>query len=292
MATSRRRARSVLATLGAAAVLVGGAAAPAGATPAERYVSLGDSYTSAPGVPVQIDANCGRSNSNYPSLTARELDIASFRDVSCGGATTAEMWRAQGTNPPQLDALNKRTTLVSLQIGGNDIGFGEIIATCARLGATDPTGAPCTAHYTKGGTDVLARRIAAAAPRVHKVIRAIHQRAPRAKVYVLGYPAITPETGPGCWPSVPTAAGDVAYNRATAKRLNAMLRIVATLSRATYVDTYKPSIGHDACRPPATRWVEPLVPASPAAPFHPNAKGEKAMADALLKHLTRPGRDH
>ncbi|MFJ6695289.1 SGNH/GDSL hydrolase family protein [Streptomyces sp. NPDC091272] len=290
MATSRRRARSVLATLGAAAVLVGGATAPAGATRAERYVALGDSYTSAPGVPVQVDANCARSNSNYPSLTARTLGVASFQDVSCGGATTAEMWRAQGTNAPQLDALTRRTTLVTLQIGGNDIGFGEIISTCARLGATDPTGAPCTAHYTSGGTDVLARRIAAAAPKVHKVIKAVHQRAPQAKVYVLGYPAITPDTGTGCWPSLPTAAGDVAYNRATAKRLNAMLRVVATLTRATYVDTYKPSIGHDACQPPANRWVEPLVPASPSAPFHPNATGEKAMADALLKQLARSGR--
>ncbi|WP_433543858.1 SGNH/GDSL hydrolase family protein (plasmid) [Streptomyces sp. CA-294286] len=287
---SRRRARSGLAALGAAAVLVGGATAPAGATPAERYVALGDSYTSAPGVPVQVDADCGRSNNNYPSITARRLPVAAFRDVSCGGATTVEMWRAQGTNPPQLDALTKHTTLVTLQIGGNDIGFGEIIGTCARLSYTDPTGAPCTAHYTAGGTDVLARRIAAAAPRVHKVIRAIHQRAPRAKVYLLGYPAIAPDKGTGCWPSLPTAAGDVAYSRATAKRLNGMLRIVATLSRATYVDTYKPSVGHDACQSPADRWVEPLVPASPAAPFHPNAAGEKAMADVLLKHLARPGR--
>ncbi|NYV78733.1 SGNH/GDSL hydrolase family protein, partial [Streptomyces sp. UH6] len=196
MGKSRRRALSGLAALGAAALMVGGGAAPSPATPAERYVALGDSYTSAPGVPRQIDADCARSDRNYPSLTARSIGAASFRDVSCGGATTAEMWRSQRSNPSQLTAVTKDTTLVTVQIGGNDIGFGEIMSTCGSLGATDPGGAPCTAHYTAGGTDVLADRIAGAAPLVEKVLDAVHARSPRARVYVLGYPPILPESGP------------------------------------------------------------------------------------------------
>ncbi|MFE5208005.1 SGNH/GDSL hydrolase family protein [Streptomyces sp. NPDC056600] len=290
MGKSRRRTLSGLAALGAAALMLGAGAAPSPATPAERYVALGDSYTSGPGIPRQTDADCARSDRNYPSLTARALDVASFKDVSCGGATTAEMWRSQKSNPPQLTAVSKDTTLVTLQIGGNDIGFGEIMNTCGRLGASDPAGAPCTAYWTGGGRDVLADRIAAAAPLVEKVLDAVHARSPRARVYVLGYPPILPESGSGCWPVVTAAAGDVPYMRATAKRLNAMLREVAEDDRARYVDTYTPAIGHDACRPPAERWTEPLVPASPAAPYHPNAAGEQAMADALLARLAEPGR--
>lgn len=290
MGKSRRRTLSGLAALGAAALLVGAGTTPSPATPAERYVALGDSYTSGPGIPRQTDADCARSDRNYPSLTARALRVASFEDVSCGGATTAEMWRSQRSNPPQLTAVSKKTTLVTLQIGGNDIGFGEIMNTCGRLGATDPAGAPCTAYWTGGGRDVLADRIAAAAPLVEEVLDAVHARSPRARVYVLGYPPILPESGTGCWPVVTAAAGDVPYMRATAKRLNAMLREVAEDGRARYVDTYTPAIGHDACRPPAERWTEPLVPASPAAPYHPNAAGEQAMADALLARLAEPGR--
>ncbi|WP_166020336.1 SGNH/GDSL hydrolase family protein [Streptomyces chilikensis] len=290
MGKSRRRALLGLAALGAAALAVGGGAAPSPATPAEHYVALGDSYTSGPGIPRQVDADCARSDRNYPSLTARALGVASFTDVSCGGATTADMWRPQRGNPPQLTAVSKDTTLVTVQIGGNDIGFGEIMSTCGRLGAADPAGAPCTAHYTGGGTDVLADRVEAAAPLVGKVLDAVHERSPRARVYVLGYPPILPESGPGCWPVVAAATGDVPYMRATAKRLNAMLREVAGDSRARYVDTYAPAVGHDACRPPAERWTEPLVPASPAAPLHPNAAGERAMADALLARLAEPGR--
>src|SRR5688572_15016522 len=68
----------------------------------DAYVALGDSYTSGPLIPDQVDAACGRSNRNYPSLVAQRLRGTELTDVSCGGATTAEMWKAQGGNPPQL----------------------------------------------------------------------------------------------------------------------------------------------------------------------------------------------
>ncbi len=65
-----------------------------------------------------------------------------------------------------------------------------------------------------------------------------------------------------------------------------MLRQRAEAASATYVDTYTPSLGHDACSDPARRWIEPLVPASPAAPMHPNALGEQGMADAVTHAIT------
>ena len=58
--------------------------------------------------------------------------------------------------------------------------------------------------------------------------------------------------------------------------LNSMLRRDAQAAGAGYVDTYAPSEGHDACSVPASRWIEPLLPASPAAPLHPNAAGVNA----------------
>lgn len=64
-----------------------------------------------------------------------------------------------------------------------------------------------------------------------------------------------------------------------------MLDLVAEWNRVTYVDTYGPTRGHDMCKAPADRWIEPLQPASPAAPAHPNAKGEEAMARAVLERL-------
>ncbi|MEV6103674.1 SGNH/GDSL hydrolase family protein [Streptomyces sp. NPDC051940] len=286
----RRSAVAALAASGAAALVVAGTAAPAGATPAEHYVALGDSYTSGPRIPTVVNGDCERSDHNYPSLTAAALGVATFKDASCGGARTVHMWEQQGSNPPQLDALDKTTTLVSLGISGNDIGFGEIIGTCTALSFTDPTGNPCERRYTATGTDELAARIADASAKVDKVIDAIHDRAPRARVVVVGYPVIVPDDGVGCRPAVMMADKDIPYLRDTEKRLNDMLRTVAAGNRAQYADSYAATVGHDICKSPADRWVEPLVPANPAAPFHPNAKGEQAMADAVLGLLAAPGR--
>ena len=288
-AARRRRATAVAAAVGSCVVAVG-AAAPVAAHGDGRgrgtdYVALGDSYTSGPSIPRQVDVNCARSDRNYPSLVASERKVSTFEDVSCGGATTEQMWKAQGTNPPQLDALRRDTDLVTVQIGGNDIGFGSIIGTCAALSSQDLSGDPCRRHYTSSGADRLTLRILDTAPRIARVLRAVHAKAPRARVLVVGYPDLLPEDGSGCHPAVPFAAQDFPYLRDTGKRLNLMMRLVARLNRAEYVDTYGPTIGHDMCKAPEVRWVEPLQPASPAAPAHPNAKGEKAMARSVLKQL-------
>ena len=250
-----------------------------------RYVSLGDSYTAGPLIPQQVDANCARSDHNYPSIVAAARKATAFKDVSCSGATTENMWKAQGTNEPQLDALNRDTGLVTVQIGGNDIGFSSIIGTCARLSSQDPTGDPCRRYYASSGIDQLTVAIARTAPKIDAVLRAVHTRAPHARVLVVGYPDLLPDDGSGCYPSVPFAAKDFAYLRDTGKRLNLMLRLVAEWDRAEYVDTYGPTVGHDMCKAPDVRWIEPLQPASPAAPAHPNAKGEEAMARAVLERL-------
>ena len=300
---ARRTAAIGLAALGGALALTAGAVAPATAEPGAghgnhaparphprygHYTALGDSYTSGPVIPTQVDAACQRSDHNYPSLVAASGTAARLDDASCGGATTVQMWQAQGDNPPQLDAVHRDTDLVTLQIGGNDIGFGSIIATCASLSVTAPAGDPCEQHYTAGGTDQLADNVRTTAPKVAAVLRAVRQRAPHARVVVVGYPDLLPDRGPGCFPAVPFAAGDVAYLRDTEKRLNAMLALEALLHGASYADTYTPTVGHDMCQPEGTRWIEPLVPAAPAGPAHPNAQGEQAMARAVLARLRVP----
>ncbi|MFG2352146.1 SGNH/GDSL hydrolase family protein [Streptomyces sp. NPDC048521] len=288
-ARGRRRAAVLGAALGGCA-LVAASTTPAAAHSGGHgrdvsYVALGDSYTSGPGIPRQVDADCGRSDHNYPSLVAAARQVTGFTDVSCGGATTAQMWQAQGTHAPQLDALRRDTDLVTLQIGGNDAGFGSIIGTCARLASQDPAGNPCERSYHASGYDQLALAVVRTAPKVDRVLRAVHARAPHARVIVVGYPDLLPDDGSGCYPQVPFAQRDFGYLRDTEKRLNLMLRLVAGVNRAEYVDTYGPTVGHDMCKAPADRWIEPLQPASPAAPAHPNAKGEAAMAQAVLDRL-------
>ena len=268
-----------------------GAFAPPGAADPPHYVSLGDSYTAAPLVPVQTGspAGCLRSTHSYPFLVAVGTGAATFTDVSCQGATTANMTHPQsvplGTNPPEENALSVGTTLVTLQIGGNNIGFSDIIIHCTTLSLTNPFGSPCKSHYTPGGTDQLRAKINATAPKVAADLQGIHADAPNARVFVVGYPVILPDSGNGCWPEVPIAFGDVPYLRGVEKALNSMLAFVAAANNATFVDTYTASIGHDVCQAPGTKWVEGLIPTSLAAPFHPNRLGEQGVAQQVLAAL-------
>jgi lysophospholipase L1-like esterase len=274
-----------------ATALVATAVPASAATPRSSYVALGDSYAAGPLIPLQVGLppGCLRSNRNYPALVARSLGITDFRDVSCSGATTEDLTAPQqvplGVNPPQLHALRPDTELVSLTIGGNDVGFTGIIGDCAVRSPLRPRGAACKDYFTSGGADRLAARIAAAAPKVAAALAAIKDRSPNATVVLVGYPTILPDTGPGCFPEVPFSSGDVAYLRGVEKELNAMLAEQADLAGVEYVDTYTPTIGHDVCTPPGTRWVEGLVPTAPAAPVHPNALGEAAMARATVAAL-------
>ena len=293
-----RVSRACAAVAGGSLLVIGlsgtagaGVFAPPGAAGPPHYVSLGDSYTAAPLVPVQTGspAGCLRSTHSYPFLVASGTGAATFTDVSCQGATTANMTHPQsvplGTNPPQDNALSASTTLVTLQIGGNNIGFSDIIVHCTTLSLTNPFGSPCKDHYTSGGTDKLRAKINAAATKVAAVLQGIHADAPNARVFLVGYPVILPNSGSGCWPLVPIAFGDVPYLRGVEKALNSMLAAVAAANNATFVDTYTASIGHDVCRAPGTKWVEGLIPTSLAAPFHPNQLGEQSMARQVLAAL-------
>jgi lysophospholipase L1-like esterase len=272
------------------AIVVGGPTSASAAPPPGRYVALGDSFTSGPVIPTQVDLNCVRSNRNYPSIVAGTIPSSSFADVSCGGATTGDILNpGNGTLgvrvPAQIDAVTAAAALVSVGIGGNDIGFSSIISNCAQASLSNPFGSPCRDQYTANGTDELRARIAATAPKVATVLQRVHAAAPSALVLVVGYIAILPDTGFGCWPTVPIAFGDVPYLRGVQKALNSMLATTAAANGATYVDVYTPSIGHDACKSSSVRWTEGLIPSNSAAPFHPNAAGERGMANAVMARL-------
>jgi lysophospholipase L1-like esterase len=293
MSSSSRSIRRWLAravVLGLTAALVG-LVAPGTAQarkPRQSYVALGDSFTAGPLIPVQQPdpLGCLRSDHDYPHLVASALGVSDFKDASCSGAETDDMTAPQGVtpgpNPPQFDRLSPTTELVTVGIGGNDIGFSEIIENCF---APTPSGQPCQDHYVVNGHDELRARIAATAPKVAAVLQGIRQRSPLARIFVVPYISILPETGPGCWPQMPIAPNDVPYLRGIHHELNGMLARQARANGARYIDAFTPSIGHDACQLPISRWVEPAVPNQPAAPVHPNLFGMQGYADAVLARI-------
>ena len=310
---SRRRV-AVLAAIGVTALstpfVSSSLAAPSANAGPKSMVALGDSFASGPLVPVQYEQpwGCLRSSNNYAHQVARQLDLA-LVDVTCSGASTKHMWETHGVspeqelnengspvgdtghpgNPPQLDALAATTDIVTLQIGGNDIGFGSLATTCGE-GAIRGTG--CRQAVAE---ERPFERIAATAPKIAAVLDEIHRRSPAAKVYVLGYSGIF-KIGPTArCDAMGVGEEDAQYLRSIQESLNAMIESVADAAdrtysaAASYVDVYGPSAGHTACDLPAIRWVEPIVPVNAAAPVHPNLGGMTAIRDLLVDEVWPKG---
>src|SRR5262245_52789788 len=179
---SMRTALLVLLSLVATMVCAGTASAAA-----PRYVALGDSAASGPGItPIDLSSpGCFRSQRNYPKLAAAAVGVP-ITDVTCSGADTGDMTASQSTDlgdvPPQFDALTADTTLVTLQIGGNDAGLVGLAESCLNLLPEQLGGSSCADENTAGGQDVYGARVDAVGPKAAAVLDGIHQRAPSARV--------------------------------------------------------------------------------------------------------------
>ena len=250
--------------------------------PVGRYVALGDSFTAGPLIPY-VDADraaCLRSSANYPTVLRHWLHANRVVDVSCSGADTEDL-RAE-----QLRSVTTATDLVTVGIGGNDFSiFATLAQQCSELASTDPTGAPCRVALRRNdGTNPLLAQADRVGRRLAGALRTVAERAPDAVVAVVGYPRILPASG--TCTSVPLAAGDYAFADRVERRLNTALRAAATRADATYVDTYGPSFGHDACAGGAA-WVNGQdTRAVRALGFHPYASGMQATAAAAYRTLT------
>lgn len=266
----------------------GSSSSPTRELPALSYVALGDSYTAAPGIPETDGSDsCLRSSHNYPSLVADRLgddyDVE-LTDRSCSGADTSSLAGPQtfgGTPlPPQLDALERGTDLVTLSIGGNDFGvFLRLVGGCVSMAAQDPDGSPCR-DAARGQGDLLARTQDRIEGRLVRAIEEVRRRAPDAQVLVVGYPQLAPAHG-GCPDLLPLASGDLPFARLVNKSLTDNLARAAERTHTTYVDVWRASAGHDICS--AEPWVNGQNGVDGGAiPFHPLPAGQRAVADLVV----------
>lgn len=258
--------RAAASVVSAAAVAVGSTvlAAPAFAesTAAENYAALGDSYASGVGTREYIDEDCLRSEKGYPKLWSDAHEVANFEFVACSGATTDDL------NANQLGALNEDTTIVTVSIGGNDIGFSDIVQDC--LLGTDSGCDDAVSEGEAKARDELPGKL-------DTTYSNIASAAPNAEVVVVGYPRLT-ELG-DC--DIP------AFSDAKRERLNEGADVLASVieERASaagfkYADPRSAFDGHGVCS--SDEWVNgpsnPLVES-----FHPNADG---YANGYLPTLT------
>jgi hypothetical protein len=249
---------------------------PSAASAATTYVAMGDSYTSGPGILPYAPAappECGQSELSYPYLVASALKL-SLTDVSCGGAKTENFTVEQYPDqPPQFDALNASTEVVSLGMGGNDGNlFETLLVGCTETDLTHLNEkAPCKAEFQSFVTSTFA---ADKGP-FEAALAEIHVLAPEAKVFVVGYPDILPKDDI-CGSDFPWLRGDVKWFRSDVEKLgNKDLKEEAKANDAVFVETFKQSEAHSACEPVGTRWIEPIFGSLTGVAVHPNALGQE-----------------
>lgn len=267
----------------------------------DRYVAIGDSFTSAPYVPnTDLAAGCLRSDANYPSLLAADLEITSLVDVSCSGAETRDVRRQQSLFGeeralPQLRPLTADTDLVTVGLGGNDFGiFGQLARTCPVTGPDGEVvgGQGAGGQGARGFAATCGRidpsvadRLPQIEQRLVRVLREVSQRAPDATVVLVGYPRFLDIDGPTC-PQLPVTREDARGLDAFSAALNDAMARAARRGGAEYADMYTPSAGHGVCAGEEA-WVNGVnTDTQRALALHPVSRGQAAVAEVLADLLT------
>ena len=120
-----------------------------------RYVALGSSMAAGPGIRPRAAGSpwrAMRSAGNYPHVIARRTG-AELIDVTYSGATTSHLLTdSQNGAPPQIQALDGTEDLVTVTIGGNDVGYVPMLVAATLPSALralpDDTMVYCGHEYT------------------------------------------------------------------------------------------------------------------------------------------------
>lgn len=270
--------RTLTLLLAAAAAVTAAAQTPASVTKGASYVALGSSFAAGPGIDTQL-GTCGRSDHNYPHLVAAALELK-LTDVSCGGATTANILDTpQNGAAPQLAAVGADTALVTVTIGGNDITYSASTGRCGNAKAEDA----CAAKLDQARIATLVTELPG---RLATVLDAIRAKAPKAVIVMVTYPRVVPPAAERC-AGVGLTDADADYFAKMGEQLEEAMAGSAKAKQMLVADPYVLSTGHGPCANGNDRWVNGAVPVGSGAAFHPTASAHEEMAKLVLAALGR-----
>jgi lysophospholipase L1-like esterase len=254
----------------------------------KRYVALGSSMAAGPGIrPRAVGAPwwSGRSARNYPHLLAERLKL-DLVDVTFSGATTAHVLADhQHGEPPQIAVLDGSESLVTVTIGGNDVGYVPLLmaASLPRCARRLPLlGGRISELLDRATRD---RALAQVFDSLCAVGRALRARAPYARICFVDYLTMLPPAGA---PAPPLLQAEADLGRHVAGTLERLTADAATATGCEVVCVAAASRQHHAwsAEPWTTapaRYGMPL-PGRPA-PLHPNGAGMAAVADLVAAQL-------
>jgi lysophospholipase L1-like esterase len=248
-----------------------------------RYVALGSSMAAGPGIrPAAPGApfGSGRSARNYAHLVAEQLKL-DLVDVTFSGATTAHVLaeRQRGARP-QIEALDGSEELVTITIGGNDIGYVPLLMAASLPAAARRLPLLGGRLRELFDRDARERALDDVGESLHAVGTAVRRRAPQARVVFVDYLTLLPPEG---IPADPLSAEHADLGRFVGARLEDTTAAAARAAGCEVVRAGQASRNHHpwSSDPWAmgAGWPLPWRP----APFHPNAAGMRAVTDLILQ---------
>ncbi|ACU73657.1 secreted hydrolase [Catenulispora acidiphila DSM 44928] len=251
-----KRALLVLAAVTTAFTTV--MATDASAASSVHYVALGDSYSSGVGSGSYISSsgNCLRSTLAYSQLWANAHSPASYTSVACSGATTTDVLNSQ------ISALSSSTNLVSITIGGNDVGFSSVMQTCVL--DSDSTCLSAINASVAQAKSVLPGKLGT-------TFSAIRSAAPSARVVVMGYPEFYDLGNSWICPGLSTT-DRTALNNA-ADTLDGIIQTAAKNAGDSYADVRSKFSGHELCDF-FNEWLHSVNITDVTESYHPTADGQ------------------
>lgn len=239
-------------------------ATAAAASAADRYVALGDSYSSGTGTRTYFDSACQRSYTAYPELVAKDRPNTALVFAACSGAKTGDVLNNQ------VQQLTTDTRFVTITIGGNDAGFSSVITECAK---------PAWLSNCAGRVTTAQTYIRNTLPgQLDSVYNSIHSRAPTATVIVLSYPRLF--NGEDCNAGTWFSPDDETRLNATADLLASTTKTRAAAHGFVFKDAIAPFTGHAICS--SSEWLNGLSNPTGES-YHPNTSGHKSGYEPLVR---------
>lgn len=233
-----------------------------------EYVALGDSYAAGVGAGARQNV-CWRGEGGYPVLVAARLGRG-VAYQACLGATIGDVTRNQ------VEALSAQTSIVTLTVGGNDVGFVPVLIAAAQPGwmANSDTAIDNALIVLRGQLPGWLSALYAD----------IAARAGGADVLVTGYPRIF--NGTDCNLATYFSAHEMRRINDATDELNAVIAATASRAGFGFVPVANGFDGHAVCD--EQEWINGVAYPIEES-FHPNPLGHSAYGDAVLAALREAG---
>ncbi|MEY8576772.1 SGNH/GDSL hydrolase family protein [Corynebacteriaceae bacterium 6-324] len=248
----------------------------------QEYVALGDSYSAMGSRAAETTgpAECFRSADNYPTLVAQDERIENFLDATCASAVTVNILTTRaGTDGPisaQLESLTEDTDLVTISIGGNDIGF-PAIAGCFQEAMAAGVESDCAPQFNRDEMTSSVNEM------LFSVYSSVQQRSPEARIVVTGYMPLITDEGQ-CEDAAFISDSDRGWAVGLTNEINGRIEGISSEMQIRFIlpdGAYE----HTVCAAPEERWTDLTGAETGGYPMHPTALGQEVMADAIRASL-------